>query len=153
VGRAAVQTAAVHLGLSIPHIYCLIRVFRRHPVTASLLPHQPGQARGARKLASVIEARIESAIEAIYLKPERPTMKRLFREVRHDCQAAELKPPSMKALLARVTARGLRERVKAREGDEAAGNRFRQVKIGLRNRAAPASGPDRSHQGRSYAGR
>jgi putative transposase len=132
VGRAAVQAAAARLGLSVPHIYCLIRSFRRHPVTTSLLRHPPGQAKGARRLASVIEVRIESGIEAIYMTPERPTMKRLLRQVRHDCQAAGLKPPSMKALRARVTALSLRERVKAREGAEAAGNRFRQVKIGLR---------------------
>jgi putative transposase len=38
----------------------------------------------------------------------------------------------MKALRARVTARSLRERTKAREGPEVAGNRFRLVKTGLR---------------------
>ena len=37
-----------------------------------------------------------------------------------------------KALRARISARSLRERVKAREGAEAAGNRFRQVRTGLR---------------------
>ncbi len=41
-------------------------------------------------------------------------------------------PPSLKALRARVLARSLRERVKSREGAAAAGNRFRQVKPGLR---------------------
>jgi putative transposase len=38
----------------------------------------------------------------------------------------------MKALRARVSARGLRERVRAHEGAAAAGDRFRQVKGGLR---------------------
>ncbi len=45
---------------------------------------------------------------------------------------AGLKPPSLKAVRARVSARSLRDRVKAREGAKAAGNRFRQVKVGLR---------------------
>ena len=132
LGRAAVRAAAARLGLSVPRIYGLVRAFRCHPVTASLLPHPPGQPRGARRLASGIEARVEAAIAAIYLQPERPTMKRLFRQVRHDCLAAGLKPPSMNALRARVTARTLRERMQAREGAEATGNRLRQVKPGLR---------------------
>jgi hypothetical protein len=35
--------------------------------------------------------------DAIYLKPERPTLKRLFGQVRQDCVAAGLKPPSMQS--------------------------------------------------------
>jgi len=132
VGRAAAQIAAERLGLSVARVYWLIRTFRAHPVTSSLLPHAPGQAIGARRLASAIDGRVEAAIDAIYLKPERPTMKRLFRLVRQECASAGLKPPSMKALRARVTARSLRERMKAREGAAAAGNQFRQVAIGLR---------------------
>jgi len=132
LGRAAVRAAAGRLGLSVPRIYGLLQAFRRHPVTASLLSRPPGQPRGSRRLAAVIEARVEAAIEAIYLQPERPTMRRLFRQVRNECVAAGLRPPSMNALRARVTARSLRERTKAREGAEAAGSRFRQVKPGLR---------------------
>ena len=65
-------------------------------------------------------------------RAERPTLKRLFRLVRHECVMAGLKPPSIKALRVRVTARSLRERVRAREGAAAAGQRFRLVKPGLR---------------------
>lgn len=88
VGRAAVQAAAARLDLSVPRIYWLIRAFRRHPVTSSLLPHAPGQAIGARRLGSAIEERVEAAIELIYLQPERPTMRCLFRLVRQECVAA-----------------------------------------------------------------
>jgi putative transposase len=87
---------------------------------------------GARRLDPAIDVLVEAAIDTTFLKPERPTMKRLFRQVRHDCCAAGLKTPSMKALRARVSARSLRERTKAREGVVAAGNQFRQVKTGLR---------------------
>jgi putative transposase len=131
-GRAALQAAAARLDLSVPRIYWLIRAFRQRPVTSSLLPHAPGQAVGARRLVSAIEERVEAAIESVYLQPERPTMRRLFRLVRQECVAAGLRPPSMKALRARVTAGSLRERIKAREGMVAADNQFRQVAIGLR---------------------
>lgn len=62
--------------------------------------------------------------------PERPTLKLLFSRVRHECRASGIKPPSLTALRARVTARSLRERIKARDGADAAGDRFRQVKPG-----------------------
>jgi putative transposase len=101
-------------------------------VTASLLPTQPGPAKGTRRLAGGIEAKIDAAIEAVYLKPERPTLRRTLREVRQDCRDAGLRPPSIKALGARVSVRSLRERAAARDGAEAAGNRFHQVRGGLR---------------------
>jgi putative transposase len=131
-GRVAVLTAAGALGLSVPRIYRLVRDFREQPVTASMLPRRSGPAKGWRRLDPAIELRVEAAIETIYLKPERPTLKRLLGQVRHDCLAAGLSPPSIKALRARVTARNLRERTKAREGATTSGNRFRQVKVGLR---------------------
>ncbi|MBA3897993.1 MAG: transposase [Sphingomonadaceae bacterium] len=132
LGRLGVQAVATELGLSVPRIYSLIRTFRSRPVTASLLPRPPGPAVGWRRLAPAIEAQVETAIDAISLKPERATVKRLFAQVRQECVTAGLKPPSMKALRARVTARNLRERIKHREGAAVAGDRFRLVKPGLR---------------------
>jgi putative transposase len=132
LSRASVHAAAQLLGLSVPRIYALVRAFRGQPMTTSMLARRPGQSTGARRLDPAIDALVEAAIDTIFLKPERPTMKRLFRQVRHDCCAAGLKAPSMKALRARVSARSLRERTKAREGTVVAGNQFRQVKTGLR---------------------
>jgi putative transposase len=101
-------------------------------VTVSLLPAKSGPTKGKRRLAPAIEAQIDAAIEAVYLKPERPTLRGVLRQVRQDCRAAGLIQPSMKALRARISARSLRERVAAREGAAAADDRFRQVHGGLR---------------------
>ena len=131
-GSVAVQDAARRLGLSVPQVYRLVRAFCGQPVTASMLSRKRGQAKGSRLLDPAVEARLEAALEAIYLQPERPTMKRLYGQVRRDCAAVGLKPPSMNTVRARISARSLRERTKAREGADAAGNRFRQVKSGLR---------------------
>lgn len=131
-GRHEIEGASGTLGLSPPRVYALLRSFRAHPVTASLLPRRPGPAKGARLLGPSMEAQIETAIQAVYLQPERPTVKKVWGEVRRACYAAGTKPPSLKALRARVSARTLRDRVKARQGATAAGNRFRQVKVGLR---------------------
>ncbi len=129
-GRGAVRAAARQLGLSVPRTYRLLREFRTRPVTDALLPRRSGPARGFRRFAPAIESKVEAAIDAVYMVPERPTLKLLFSRVRHECRAAGIKPPSLTALRARVTARSLRERIKARDGAGAAGDRFRQVKPG-----------------------
>jgi putative transposase len=121
LGKVAVTVAARDLGLSAPRVYGLLRAFRRQPVTASLLPTKPGPMTGTRRLAPAIEPKIDAAIEAVYLRPERPTLKRTVRKVRQDCRAAGLTPPSIRALRARISAHNLREWAAARDGARMAG--------------------------------
>jgi len=127
-----VAEASRNLGLSNRRIYGLLDGFRKNPVTASLLPRKSGPKKGARQLDAKVDAQIEAAIDDVYLKREQPTLRRVLREAARNCRTAGLTPPSMKALRARVSARSLRERMKAREGAEAAGDSFRLVKVGLR---------------------
>jgi len=118
--RARVRDAARELNLSLPSAYRLIALYRKNSVAASLVPHRPGPAKGARRLSTRMEGIVECAIAAVHAQRERPTLARLQRDVKRDCDAAGLKPPSRKALSARVSARSLREMVRAREGPEAA---------------------------------
>jgi putative transposase len=127
-----VAEAARQLGLSNRRIYGLLHAFRQDPVTTSLLSRKPGPKKGTRQLDAEVDAQIEAAIEDVYLKRERPTLRQVLREASQNCRAAGLMPPSMKALRARVSARSLRERMKARQGADAAGENFRLVHIGLR---------------------
>jgi putative transposase len=83
-------------------------------------------------LLGEVELRIEEAIDTVFKTRERPTLEKLRRDIRKDCDAAGLKPPSRKAIQARVSARSLRELVKAREGAAAARQRFAPVLPGLR---------------------
>ena len=133
--RAAVKAAAGALGLSPTQVYRLITAFRDNPTTASLVVTRPGPKKGARLLPCNVEQRIEQAINDIFMSRERPTMAKLRREIRKDCVAAGLKPPSRTAIQARVSARSLREMVRAREGASAARQRFVPVRPGLRPRA------------------
>ena len=132
LGKAAIAGAACQLGLRATQVYFLVRAFRAHPVTASLAPSKPGPAKNSRRLDPALERLVEAAIGAVFLQPEKPTLKAVFRHVRQACRGSGQPVPSIKALRARVTARTLRERVAAREGADAAGDRFRQVKAGPR---------------------
>ena len=67
LSRHEVAAAALALELSAPRVYSLLRVFRSNPVTASLLPRKPGQAKGASRLGAAAEERIEAAITAVYM--------------------------------------------------------------------------------------
>ncbi|HEV7582302.1 MAG TPA: Mu transposase C-terminal domain-containing protein [Mycobacterium sp.] len=127
-----IEEAAQGLAVSNRRIYSLLRAFRDGPVTASLLRRTSGRKNGSRHLDEAIEEQIEAAIKTVYLTREKPTLRKVLGEVARNCRAAGLNPPSLNALRARVSARTLRERVRAREGAAAAGDRFRQVKIGLR---------------------
>lgn len=123
-GLSAVEHAAQQLSLSVPQIYRLIRAFRAMPLASSMLARQRGQLKGSRRLDPVVEDRIETALNVVYMQPERPTLTRLLRQVRYDCLAAGLKPPSRNAVRARISSRTLRERTKAREGAAKASNQF-----------------------------
>ena len=130
--QSAVHAAAASLGLSTAQVYRLIARFRGHPVTLSLVVAKPGPKKGVRLLPGEIELRIEAAIDTVFKQPERPTLEKLRRDIRKDCDAAGLKPPSRKAIRARVSARSLRELVKARDGTKAARQKFAPVGPGLR---------------------
>lgn len=110
----------------------MIASFRAKPVTGSLVVTRPGPKKGARLLPDEIDRRIESAIDAVYRKREKPTVRQLLRDVGFDCRSASLRAPSRKAIQARLLARSPGELVMAREGAEAARQRFTPVKLGLR---------------------
>jgi putative transposase len=134
-GNAVVAHAARALNVSPRQVYRLISVFRANPVTASLVGKSPGPGKGGRRLPAAVEAAIERGIESFYKTREKPGLEALHRRVRHDCIAAGLQPPSMKALSARVDARGLKEMVRAREGADAARDRFSPAVGGIRTTA------------------
>jgi len=133
--RAIVSATARDLGLSAAQLYRLIRVYRANPVTQSIVANRPGPAKGTRRLPVEIEAVITQAIEATFLRRERPTLEKLLREIRTTCQEADLKPPSRRAISVRIAAISPKEILKAREGPEAARARFALVRSGLRPRA------------------
>ena len=133
--RCEINAAAHALGLSTAQVYRLLGAYRANPVTQSLVVSKRGPVKGHRLLSPEVEAIISTAIESLFLQPERPTLAKLGRDIRTICRGAGLKPPSRSAIAARVSARSLKELVRAREGAAAARARFALVRTGLRPRA------------------
>jgi putative transposase len=125
-GGGGVKAAADALGFSTAQVYRLISRFRANPMTGSLVVTRPSPKKGAHLLPVDVERRIEQAIDGIFKSRERPTMAKLRRDLRKDCNAASMKPPSRTAIQARVSARSLREMVKAREGAAGHGSASRR---------------------------
>ena len=132
--KAAIRAAADALGLSAAQVYRLISKFRAAPVTASLVVTKPGRRKGSRFLPGPVERQIEDAIEAVFKTREQPTVAKLRKDIGLNCRDAGLKPPSRKAVQARISARSMREMTTAREGSKAARQRFVPVQPGLRPR-------------------
>lgn len=132
MGRAAVIATGHALGLSAAQVYRLVARFRVTSLTQTLVRPKPGPAKGTRRLPAAVEFCIEDTIKTLFTKREAPSMDALRRAIDHNCRIAGLKPPSRTAIHARVSTRSLKELVKAREGAEAARQRFRPVQPGLR---------------------
>lgn len=130
--RSIIVDTAGRLGLSVSQVYRLIAKLREHPETRCLVLSKPGPKKGARLLPDEIDRRIENAIDLVFKRRERPTVRKLLRDIQIECRAASLKPPSRKAVQARLSARSPKELVLAREGGAAARQRFVPVKPGLR---------------------
>ncbi|MFC7738566.1 hypothetical protein ACFQX4_22800 [Roseomonas sp. GCM10028921] len=127
VTAAVVDAAAQELGLRRAQCYRLLRRFRADPTLAALLPRQSGRATNTRFLAGDVEAVIGSAIEEFYLSRSRPTVADLVREVERRCLGEHLRPPSYKAVAARVRLHDQREVLRCRQGAAHARNRLGRV--------------------------
>jgi putative transposase len=114
--KDVVAAAAWELGVSRAYCYRLLRRFRDSPTASALTPRRVGRGTGAKLLPLAVEQIIEAAIDDYWLKPERPPLAALVREVELRCARSQFAAPTYKAVRARVQARDLRQKLRQREG-------------------------------------
>jgi putative transposase len=119
--------ACCELGLRRTRLYELIRAYREHPVTSSLLPRPAGTRKGSRRLPDETEAVIAEALRDFYKTRQKPSINRLQKEIRRLCRSRGVRAPSWHAVKARIAATDPAELTRAREGSKAARDRFRPV--------------------------
>ena len=137
--RADALAVASELGCSRAHVYELLLRYQRDRRLTSLLPRRRGPERGRSLLSPEIDRLVHATIESCYLKRQRPRITELVTEVRRICHDRTLKPPSRKAISARLRLRPRKEIVACREGRKAARDRFAPV-TGFRCRPGPVGG-------------
>ena len=97
-----VEAVAWELGVSRSTMYRLIIAYRAKGTVSSVEPQAMGRRKDALVLDATRERLIASAIQEIYLKPERPTMAYLIEQVRARCARKRLPLPDRRTIKARV---------------------------------------------------
>lgn len=116
--RSDVSALAVEISVSQATAYRLIKLFRNGGTVLSLVGRKRGRADGSRFLDGSREQIIRETIKSHYLKPTRPTVSQLVRDVQTNCNSAGLKPPHRRTVMARVNDIDLQHRAK-RRGEKA----------------------------------
>lgn len=123
--NTAIGEAADALGLAKSHTWALYRRFRESDARASALElRRRGPKRGSRRLGSAVEAVIDESLKRHFLVRERPSLSRIWREIRSECVAKGLQPPTRRTVQARLDAMDRRDVVRKRHGSEAASGEF-----------------------------
>ena len=97
-----VEAVAWELGVSRSTMYRLIIAYRAKGTVSSVEPRALGRRKDAFVLDAKRERLIVSAIQEIYLRPERPTMTYLIEQVRARCAQKGLPLPDRRTIKARV---------------------------------------------------
>lgn len=126
MGRGMVEDEARKLGISRARLYEYLRRYRTNPTIESLLPKTTGPKPGTTTLSDDVETIIKQAIEEFFLSDQKPKIRDLLAEVARRCRMARIADiPSYKAVKSRVERVDLGERLRTREGSDAATRRLR----------------------------
>ena len=81
VTQREIKEAARKLKLGRAMVFRLVARYRGEHRTSALIPGSPGRKPGSRVLGSKQEQLIDAKIKDFYLRPERPTLAALHREL------------------------------------------------------------------------
>lgn len=129
LGKAVVEEAGKHLGLSRALIYRLVSRYRQRPKTSSLLPWKRGPARNTRCLDLSREDLLTACIKEFYLVPEQPSLAALFQEVRRRFADRQLPAPNYRTVVRRVEGLDSRYVMAKRQGSKRARDKFGPVGV------------------------
>ena len=118
--RADVDRAAAELGISTSSAYAYLTKLSKDARPTALLGRRPGPERGQPQLDQRVEELISLALKQVYCSSQKPTEAAVLKTIRGRCIDAGLERPSRKAIHARIEALELYERLRAREGENAA---------------------------------
>lgn len=100
--QLSVEAAATELGLSWRQVYELIKRYRRHTTTSSLIPGRSSGGRGKPRTNADQERLVSEVMMEVYCSKQRPTVAAAYREVVRRAQKLGLTPPSPATLWRRT---------------------------------------------------
>lgn len=125
----------LHMGRSV--LYELIHRYRQRPQTSSLLPWKRGRDNNVTVLDQKREQLLNSCIKEFYLRPERPSLAALIREVKRQFTDQQLPTPHYRTVRQRVNTLDLRLVITKREGSKQARERLGPVSASSLQPALP----------------
>jgi len=126
-----VEQAAKKLDLGTAMVFRLVARYRRQRRTSALIPERRGRKPGIHVLETKQEKLIKTVIEDIYLRPERPTIAALHREVRLASRQNTVSEPSYQTVRRRVLELDQRTLLEKRLGAKEAAQLLSPVQQGL----------------------
>ncbi len=112
----AITAAADRLKISSRQLWRLYEIFKSNPSVSAMLRLRCGRKQSARMLGPAREDLIRDCIDRHYLKPEKPTLAKLYEAIESEFAKAGLKLPSRRAIKLRVDDVDLKVRLRRREG-------------------------------------
>lgn len=129
LGFAVIEDARRQLCLGRSVFYDLLRRYRQRPQTSSLLPWKRGREAKATFLDKAREDLLNSSIRDFYLRPERPSLAAVVREVRRLFSQKNLSVPNYRTIRSRIEALDLRLAILKREGAKRAQEKVGPVSV------------------------
>lgn len=122
--RSRAKQIAAQFGVSVSAVYRWAQRYQRTGVVMSLQNDRPGPKPGTRKLDRAVEDLIATLIKSTWLKSEAPTQAVFVQLVRRAARSRGLRPPSIKAVRARLSSLPERDAMRARRGRKAASQKY-----------------------------
>ena len=120
------EAAAKSAQVSRATIFRWLDAYRSSGLLSSLLPIHRSGGRGKSRLSEEVKLILDDYIRASYLTVQKPTLAAAVREIRRQCDAAGLHPlPTAKTIRNHIHRIGGEERLRRREGNKAARERYR----------------------------
>jgi len=110
-------------GKGIATIYRWLNRFEESGLVSSLV-RVTREDKGESRLSREVDELIQAQINKYYLVEERPSVLKLFRMIKHECQKCDLPIPNKNTIYARVEQINHREKVKTRMGNKRAREQF-----------------------------
>ena len=122
-----VQRVADSLNKSMTTVYRWLSRFEETGLVSSLL-RTARSDKGQARLTKEVEEIISLQINGYYLKQERPSVLKLYRRIKEECDAADVEPPNKNTVYSRVSEIERRELITKRYGPKRARERLEPLR-------------------------
>ncbi|WP_244655988.1 MULTISPECIES: helix-turn-helix domain-containing protein [unclassified Pseudomonas] len=102
IGRRDVQARSAAVGVDVATLYRWIKRYKDWGEKLALIPRRRGWKEGNSRLSDEANRIIEDVITNYFLKPHRPTVLSTIDKIVETCEAAQITPPGVTAIRARI---------------------------------------------------